>query len=483
MGGHRQRLDRRGGNWGQDVHRGTGSWLHRGDSSSWQPAPPPPGDGRGGAACELSACVSLGSGRVCGTARWGDSANSSIRLVRLRRSGCPTPGWRSRASLQIQLANGSARQPRPRRSPTLDRHVGLGVFRGLRACAIQDAFDSKAEQENTPALYTCRCLLRGRSASARPKNIYRGFLAGLLFCLSLTLLTILDIRRGFLFTDYATRSPFYVLHGLHVPLLGVGVLGIVICLTRLRTLERRIPATGLDRWLPYVIAAVLLADLIAYRAVPAARSLAAGGINVAWLDAFGTIGPWRSVALATSYLLTVWHATMLGILIAGLATIAMPQAFRLYLTRHGVTGSVAGALCAVPQPFCSCCASTMAPSFVRQGASTHFVLAFVVGAPMLNVTTIILAGAMLPTEFAVIRIGAGVVVTVLVSYWVARLTTGTGVATTSSPTRWLAWLHEPEASTRGSSRTLSAAALNVRGRHRPRCLRRGCGRAVVSRLS
>jgi uncharacterized membrane protein YraQ (UPF0718 family) len=106
---------------------------------------------------------------------------------------------------------------------------------------------------------------------------------------------------------------------------------------------------------------------------------------------------------------------MLGILIADFAPIAMPHAFRLYLTRHGVMGSLAGALCAVPQPFCSCCAATMAPSFVRLGATTHFVLAFVVGAPMLNVTTIVLALAMLPTQFAVLRIGAGVVVTVLVS--------------------------------------------------------------------
>ena len=150
-----------------------------------------------------------------------------------------------------------------------------------------------------------------------------------------------------------------------MPLLAVGVLGVLICLTRLRTLDHPVPATGSDRWLTYAIAAILMADLIAYRAVPAARSLTAGGINVAWLDAFGTIGPWRSVALATSYLLTVWHATMPGILIAGLATIAMPQAFRLDLTRHGVTGSLAGALCALPQPFCSCCAATMAPSFVR----------------------------------------------------------------------------------------------------------------------
>jgi uncharacterized membrane protein YraQ (UPF0718 family) len=54
-------------------------------------------------------------------------------------------------------------------------------------------------------------------------------------------------------------------------------------------------------------------------------------------------------------------------------------------------------------------------AFVRLGATTHFVLAFIVGAPMLNVTTIVLALALLPTQFAVLRIGAGVVVTVLVS--------------------------------------------------------------------
>ena len=123
---------------------------------------------------------------------------SGDRAVRLRGSGA------SRASPLIQLANGSATHSRPRRSPTVDRHFGLGVFRGLRACAIQDAFDSKVEQENPPTLYTCRCLLRGRSASARPKNIYRGFLAGLLLCLSLTLLTILDKGGGRL--DFATTE-------------------------------------------------------------------------------------------------------------------------------------------------------------------------------------------------------------------------------------------------------------------------------------
>jgi uncharacterized membrane protein YraQ (UPF0718 family) len=56
---------------------------------------------------------------------------------------------------------------------------------------------------------------------------------------------------------------------------------------------------------------------------------------------------------------------------------------------------------------------------VRRGASTNFLLSFVVGAPMLNITTIILAVALLPARFAALRIAAGVGVTVLVTYLVA----------------------------------------------------------------
>ena len=63
----------------------------------------------------------------------------------------------------------------------------------------------------------------------------------------------------------------------------------------------------------------------------------------------------------------------------------------------------------------------MAPSFARRGASTNFVLSFVIGAPMLNVTTIVLAVALLPAPFAVTRIVAGLFVTVVVTYMVARI--------------------------------------------------------------
>jgi uncharacterized membrane protein YraQ (UPF0718 family) len=129
---------------------------------------------------------------------------------------------------------------------------------------------------------------------------------------------------------------------------------------------------------------------------------------------------WRPFAQATSYLLNVWHATLLGILISGLALTSLPRYIAPYLARSGFTGSLFGALFALPQPFCSCCSSVMAPSFARRGASTNFVLSFVVGAPMLNVTTMILAVALLPAPFALMRIAAGVIVAVIVTYAVSR---------------------------------------------------------------
>ena len=112
---------------------------------------------------------------------------------------------------------------------------------------------------------------------------------------------------------------------------------------------------------------------------------------------------------------------MLGILISGLALTILPVYCKPYFLRDGFSGSLFGALFALPQPFCSCCSSVMAPSFARRGASTNFLLSFVVGAPMLNVTTMILAFVLLPAPFAVTRVVAGVVVTVLVTYLISRV--------------------------------------------------------------
>jgi uncharacterized membrane protein YraQ (UPF0718 family) len=146
---------------------------------------------------------------------------------------------------------------------------------------------------------------------------YPGMLAGFIGFFSLTLLALLDFRRGFLFAEYPVRTFFYVF--------------------------------------------------------------------------------------------TPWHAPMLGVLLSGLALTVLPVYLTSYVTRGGFTGSVFGAMFALPQPFCSCCSSAMAPSFVRRGASTTFLLSFIIGAPMLNLTTMLLALTLLPAPFAITRIGSGLV--------------------------------------------------------------------------
>jgi len=246
-------------------------------------------------------------------------------------------------------------------------------------------------------------------------------IAGFVLSLALALLALVDFRRGFLFAIYPARSLFYAFNPWQLTLFAAGLAGMFVCHRALRQRDATAGSTARDlKRLAFAILALLVVDLFTYRGVPAARSVASGRINVDWLNAFGVTAWWRPLAQATSYLLNVWHATMIGILISGLALTILPIYFKPYFVRTGFTGSVLGALFALPQPFCSCCSSVMAPSFARRGASTNFLLSFVVGAPMLNVTTIVLALTLLPAPFAVTRIVAGVVVSVLVTYLVSK---------------------------------------------------------------
>jgi uncharacterized protein len=251
---------------------------------------------------------------------------------------------------------------------------------------------------------------------------YRASLFGFVAFFALILLTLVDFRRGFLFGAYPVRSVFYAFHPAHMAMFASGLVGMAVCYGRLKSLDR--DATDAARYikpLTFIVLALLVVDLFAYRAVPAARSIASGRVGVDWLNAFGVTGWWRPVAQATSYLANVWHATLLGVLLSGLALTILPVYLAPYFVRPGFTGSVIGALFALPQPFCSCCSSVMAPSFARRGASMNFLLSFVVGAPMLNITTLILALALLPAPFAALRVVAGAIVTVLVTYVVARV--------------------------------------------------------------
>ena len=155
---------------------------------------------------------------------------------------------------------------------------------------------------------------------------YGTFIGGFIVFLAVTLLALLDVRRGFLFEMYPVRTLFYVFTPIHGLMLTSGLVGMIACYRGATSRESRLSDTsGYKEALIVVIFALLVIDLFAYRGVPAARSLASGRINADWLQAFGVIGWRRPFAQATSYLLNVWHATMLGILISGLTLSILPM--------------------------------------------------------------------------------------------------------------------------------------------------------------
>jgi uncharacterized membrane protein YraQ (UPF0718 family) len=263
---------------------------------------------------------------------------------------------------------------------------------------------------------------------SRPLPVgYRLSLGGFVVSLALTLLTLVDFRRGFLFSaaeGYLSRTPYFSFSPWHLPMLFIGLVGIGISYMMIRSYESVIERHRLEkyvRWLAFTLFGLLVIDLFTYRGVPAARAAMAGNLRAGWLEAFGATGWLRPVALAVSYLLTVWHATFLGVLLSGLALTVLPRYLRSFFTRTGLGGSLFGAAFALPQPFCSCCASVITPSLVKQGASNQFSLAFMIGSPMLNITTLILAVLLLPAPYAIIRIVAGILLTVPVTYLVARM--------------------------------------------------------------
>ena len=90
----------------------------------------------------------------------------------------------------------------------------------------------------------------------------------------------------------------------------------------------------------------------------------------------------------------------------------------------GFRSHLAGAFLALGHPFCSCCAAPVGATLYRGGASLGPTLAFVVSSPMLNLSSLVLAVSLLPLDFAVLRIGGGLVVGVLVTYLVSVVASG-----------------------------------------------------------
>ncbi|MBI2864835.1 MAG: permease, partial [Chloroflexi bacterium] len=261
-------------------------------------------------------------------------------------------------------------------------------------------------------------------------RLYIGWLIGFAACLGLLLLTTVDVRRAFLFpfADYLKIGWPSVVLNLdlrHLPLLAVGIFGGWVSYRRLSGLDsdlqgRSIGRLGLTRLLGGGLLALFVVDLFIYRGVPASRIVAAGKTTMGQVAPPFLLDGWlRPLGEAINYLALVWHATALGILIASLfLTLIMPL-LKGWLGREGFRSHLAGAFLALGQPFCSCCAAPVGASLYRGGASLGSTLAFVVSAPMLNLTSIVLAITLLPREFALLRVAGGAAMGILVTYFVS----------------------------------------------------------------
>ncbi|MGZ3747515.1 MAG: permease [Pseudobdellovibrionaceae bacterium] len=242
-------------------------------------------------------------------------------------------------------------------------------------------------------------------------------LAGLLTSVALILLAIVDFRRGFLFSkaDYIAKSPFFVFSPLQLGLLILGFLGIYYFRRRVSQPHPQVA----NRFLIGIFVLLLL-DAAFYRGVAASRALDAGKIGTDWLMAFGISGLLKPLALGASYVLTVWHAALLSCLGAGLGLLALPRLLRGLEGQGGWRGSVAGTLYSFTQPFCSCCVAMTSPGLFRSRHSMNFALAVLLGAPLMNISTLILAGNLLPWPFAVLRILGGLLITMILSFALSR---------------------------------------------------------------
>mgnify|MGYP003693648739 CR=1 FL=1 len=81
------------------------------------------------------------------------------------------------------------------------------------------------------------------------------------------------------------------------------------------------------------------------------------------------------------------HATLVGSLSPGSAGMdCCLRIWKSFSRAPGIVGTLAGAVYAIPQPFCSCCAAVMLPSHVRRGGfqSEFRALVFVVSSPVLQ---------------------------------------------------------------------------------------------------
>ncbi len=272
-------------------------------------------------------------------------------------------------------------------------------------------------------------------SQAKLRTLHKISVAGFVFFTATLLFTVVEIRRGIFLpaSEYLKiGSPSAVLYVslIHVPFLVLGVGGALVAFRYLVKLEKALRGSGVDfksdvKLVGVVVFALLILDLLTYRVVPASRIAAAGKLGIGEAIPPSIFPPlFRPLWSGINYTALVWHATAIGLLLGGLFLTIAASFLKSRLRGEGFKAHVTGVALAIPQPFCSCCAAPVGCTLYRGGASLGPTLAFVVSAPMLNITSLILATSLLPPNYAAARIISGIIVGVLLTYITARIASG-----------------------------------------------------------
>lgn len=264
-------------------------------------------------------------------------------------------------------------------------------------------------------------------------------IASFIISLVLLLLAVLDIRRGFLFSStgyFVIGSPAALLRFsvAQLPLLLAGGVGVWLSHDYMRKYEQSFAGKLLNlktaaTVFAVIIVALLLIDMLIFRSIATVRALIAGSVP-GGATSFGHIfvipvdempGWLQPAGEGLNHILFIWHSLVVGIFLGSLILVAANSGFIARLKGNGIKAHLLGVAMALPTPFSAVCAAPIGGVLYQRGASLGPVLAFSVAAPMLNITSLILAAATLPPEFALFRIISGIIVSVFLTYFISLI--------------------------------------------------------------
>ena len=164
-------------------------------------------------------------------------------------------------------------------------------------------------------------------------------------------------------------------------------------------------AAALLTWSKYLPYAVKVPDVLR-SSDPGASILDAGG-SVA-------VGPSLAAgwSFTVAYLAGVWKALLAGLVVAAAVQVLLPRSWlRCAFGSSGArAGGLRGSLVGVLTLMCSCCAAPVAVALRRARAGLPASVGFWLGNPALNPVVVVLFLAVLPWQWAALRLVAGILV-------------------------------------------------------------------------